>query len=695
MEKDTLGEYQDDKLRCFTKLNDSPSRLTKNPVVRLLDCSYIKALLNPTSNQTFQNFKLHFESLHVAPDQKKELSLNQGMGQNDLNCSSNILQAGRSLFQTNILVGKGMCQNRKTSQRCQNGKKRFRENKRCLESQKNSKKIKMTEDLERSTIPDFFSNMDLCSEYRLQIDEKAIMEPSKITKQLNYKETISLPSSGVPDFLLKRHAQEHSNQLVTLPSDEQKDSLHFAPCNASDFEKSELWQKNHGLDLKIVELHTDLSTVKDDSVVNMLVSEKITNCGSNVSYIQGRKAAPKGKTISKTGKILQFSCQRIVPFSGKNIWPRESCARTSLWFCKDHVTGSLFLRGTDSFANTVQMELHKQLDASEVPENKTVDCKIDLSAKSPVAESQLDIPKTFSDIGNKNAVSSTDMESPKQCPSLVTKSAKKCKMTLDSPVKDTKNEGMLKKNISTGTQNGLFKGSSKNETKSLVSKQETAIPQVQKTLSKGNLSKYRIPLLKNKSVLKKERNRCRPQNFLDLSAASVKNDRSKRVSSDFECLFHSEQISSVTVEEHADQFDSSIAGNFSKESSICNKDSLETDVELSTLRDISNSLSIGCTKKPTEIPVPSEIDKNDTLAQDKNEFCADVLKAYEDDALVIDVIQDDPDLFGNTDELVITGSKEHVPDNYCSVTIFSEEKLALKSDPSPLPRSNLSKFKPK
>ncbi|XP_077159104.1 protein TOPAZ1 isoform X2 [Paroedura picta] len=696
--KGTLVVYQDDKLRCLTKLNDSPCRVIKNPVVILLDCSYIKALLNSTSNQTFQSYKLHCEFLHVTPSQRKDLCLNRGMGQNDLNSTSNIMQAGRSFFQTNILVGKGMHQNRNTTQRCQNGKKRFRESEWSLEYKKNSKKIKITEDLERSAVQEVLSDMDLCNEYRLQIDENAVADPSIIKEELNYK-TISLSSFGMPDFLLQRHAQGHQNQLVSLPSNKQKRKSHFALYNANDL-KSEFQKENGDLVSKTIEPHTDFTRVKDDSVVDKLVGERITNCSNNVGYPQSGKAAPKGKTVSKTGKILQFSCQRIVPFSGKNIWPRESCARTSLWFCKDHVSGSEFLRGTDSFANTAQMELHKLLvDTSKVSAIEAEICKTDLSVVIPDAESQTDTPKHFSGIGNKNRnLSNTGR--PKQCLSRVTKNAKKCKMTLNS-VKDIKNEESVAKiNVSTGTQNDIFVDNSKNKTKSLVLKQETAIPQVLKLSSTGNLSKYRIPLLKDKGALRKEKNCYNPQN---ISAATVKKDRSKRSSFGSEHQFHSEKINGITVvaaEEHADRFGSSVSGSFPRANSVCNKNlatSLENDIESSTLKDISNSLSIGCTKKPTEIPVSSEINKDNwsnTLVQDKDKFCADVLKAYEDDALVLDVIQDDPELFGNTDELSVMGSNVHVTDNNCSITTFSG-KLEVKLELPPLSRSSLSKFRPK
>ncbi|KAL8165452.1 UNVERIFIED_CONTAM: hypothetical protein K2H54_045238 [Gekko kuhli] len=273
-------------------------------------------------------------------------------------------------------------------------------------------------------------------------------------RSLEKQMTIGQIVDSVPieDQLIARgRAQEHPNQLVALPGNKQKSNSHFALYNASDFEKPELQKENYALESKTVEPHTDFSTMKDDSVVNMLAGEKI-NCSNNiVGYVQGRKAIPKEKTI-----------------------------------------------------------------------------------------------------------------------------------------------------------NG---------------------------------------------------------------------------------------VTVAAVEEHADQFDS-VAGSFPKESSVCNKDpatSLQSDVEPSTLKGISNSLSIGCTKKPTEIPVSSEINENNWRNKDK--FCADVLKAYEDDALLIDVIQDDPDLFGDTDELEVTGAKEHVTDNYCSITTFSEEEL--KTESFPLPRSNLLKFRPK
>ncbi|XP_048366433.1 protein TOPAZ1 [Sphaerodactylus townsendi] len=697
--KDPLVVYQNDKLRCLTKLNEIPCRVIKNPVVKLLDCRYIKALLNPSSDQTIQSYKLHCEFPHVALDQKKNLCLNKGMGQNDLSCNSDTGQAGGSLSQT-VLVAKGMCQKKKMSPRFQNGNKRFRH----LEFQKISKRMKITEDLEKSAIQGVISNRELYNEYKPQRDPNATTDSSIITEELKYDETVALPSLDVPDFILKKHAQKHPDHLVTLPGNKQEIQSHFTPYDAIDFEMSAAIMGNDTLESKSLEPHTDFSsTVKDDSVVEIQVDERITNYGNNIAgYMQGGKPAPRRRTVNKTGKKQQFSCQRIVPFLGKRIWPIESCARTS-WFCKNHVSGSEFLRGTDSFANTSQEELCKpSIDTSKVPANKTMDCETELSVKSPLAESQLDKHKTASGTGNKNAVSSADMERREQCLPRLTKKAKKYKITLNSSVKySKKEENMVKTNVSPGTQNGIFVDSCKSKAKALVSKQETSVPQVPKTLSMGNLSNFKIPLLKNTSVLRKGRDHHSTQSALEHSASSVKKDRNK-VSSDSEHLFHSDQSSDITVaavEEHTDKFDSSVAGSFPEESSVCNKDlatSLESDVELSALKDISNSLNIGYTKKPTESSVISSESYGDNwnniLSQNKDKLSTDVLKAYEDDALVIDVIQDDPDLFGSTDELEVTDSKEHVTD-YCNI-ISSEGKLMLKSESSPLLRSNLLKFSP-
>ncbi|XP_054846904.1 protein TOPAZ1 [Eublepharis macularius] len=618
------------------------------------------------------------------------------MGQNDVNSSSEVIQPERALSQTNILVRKKICQN-KTSPKYQNEKKRFRESMQCPEFKKNRKRIKMAEGLEDSTVQDILSNMDLYNECELKTDKNTTASSSVIsTEELNCNATVSLPSLDVPDFLLKKHAQKH----VALSGDEQESQSHFAPFNVND-EKPEL-KENSVLESKTVEPHADVSnTVDDDSVVEMLVGEKITNCSNNTAGdMQGGKIASKEKAVSKTGKKLQFSCQRTVPFSGKNIWPHESCARTSLWFCKNHATGLEFLRGTDYFANSVQMELHKQLvDTTEQPANKIMGCKTELSVKSPTAESQLDIHTAFSGTGNKNGISSTDMERPKQ--SKVTKNAKKYKLTLNSPEKSIKNgEIITKRNVSI---DAMFVDNSKNKIKALISHQKTAVPQVLKTLSMTKLSNFKIPLLKDKSVYRKERNCYNPLNIVDDDKASVRKDRSKRVSSDinFEHLFHSEQINGVTVaavEEHAGQFDCRASRSL-RESSFYNNNlttSLESDLELA-LKDMSN-LSTGCTKKSTESSsVSSEINKDNwsnTLTQTKDKFYADVLKAYEDDALVIDVIQDDPDLFGNTDEMKITDIKEHFTDN-CSITISLQEKLDLNFESSPLPRIILSKFCPR
>uniref|UniRef100_A0ACB8FUX2 Uncharacterized protein n=1 Tax=Sphaerodactylus townsendi TaxID=933632 RepID=A0ACB8FUX2_9SAUR len=350
----------------------------------------------------------------------------------------------------------GMCQKKKMSPRFQNGNKRFRH----LEFQKISKRMKITEDLEKSAIQGVISNRELYNEYKPQRDPNATTDSSIITEELKYDETVALPSLDVPDFILKKHAQKHPDHLVTLPGNKQEIQSHFTPYDAIDFEMSAAIMGNDTLESKSLEPHTDFSsTVKDDSVVEIQVDERITNYGNNIAgYMQGGKPAPRRRTSS------------------------------------------------------------------------------------------------------------------------------------------------------------------------------------------------------------------------DITVAAV--------------------------EEHTDKFDSSVAGSFPEESSVCNKDlatSLESDVELSALKDISNSLNIGYTKKPTESSVISSESYGDNwnniLSQNKDKLSTDVLKAYEDDALVIDVIQDDPDLFGSTDELEVTDSKEHVTD-YCNI-ISSEGKLMLKSESSPLLRSNLLKFSPR
>ncbi|XP_053266380.1 protein TOPAZ1 [Podarcis raffonei] len=698
VETNALVVQQNEECKWFSRHNTLPYTVERTaiPVVRLLDCRYIKALLTPTDFETTQSCKLHSGSLHVALDQCKVLFSSGGMGQNDLSCSPNIVQAGQSFPEKSTLVEKEMCQNTKNSSRCQN-RKRSRESKMCLDFKKLNKGVKVLEDLEK-TDQEAFTSVNIHSECGLQMESKTAVRSSTILENPVYNETTLLSSLGhTPDFVLEQAVQKPQNKRAKLSCGAEMSKAHFITCSAIGFEKSEILEKEN--ELSRIEPQICCSNkLVDNSIRETLVSQKITNHSNNVAGCMKReKRTVKENTIHKVRKKLELqSCQRAVPVSGKNVWPRESCARTYLWFGKNHASDSKreFLRVSDSVILSGQAELHKPLACTvKASAYKVMEHKTQLPNENPTSESVVDTCKAHSATANDSRSSSMGMEErPKHCRSSSTKNVKKSKRALNSSAKEAKNKGSIaKRNSSIDTHNGVCSDSGKHR-KTSVLKQEPLI--------KGNLSNFKIPLLKDKNESRKteytrlsRRDVCSPLDILD-STVSVKKARAKETSSNVHSRhqFKSKEVNGITVlEENADQFDKVLESLY-KETSVHNEGvetSHERELELADLKDNPDTLSTGYMEIQNHNPSPvlgvpnnDESNYSNNFAQDKANFSAEVVKAYEDDVLVIDVIQDDPDLFGETKE----EDKGHCTQTNLNVSISIKEEMEVEPEPPQLPQ---------
>ncbi|XP_066485254.1 protein TOPAZ1 [Tiliqua scincoides] len=706
-EKNSLTVDQDDKSRCLVN-SRLPCKVEQNPVVSLLDCHYIKALLKPIANESIPVDKVHCGFLHVASGQTKVLSSSNVMGQNDLNSSPIIVQAGRSFTHKNILVEKGMCQSKKNFSRCRNGKKQFGESKWCIDFEKPSKMIKMSENLEKAE-EKVLTNMTIYKVCSQQMADRTSIADFSVASEKLKSNGATLSSLDISGFLLDQDTQKCPDETVSL-SDKKVNEAQFVPCNGSDLEKSELLKKdNNVLESKSMEPQIDLTNqveVEDPTMAKMLASEKTTHCSTNAGdHLKREKRIPKGKTASKVWRKLQlFSCQRVVPISGKNEWPRESCARTSGFVYKNHARNleREFLRSTDSVANSGQVELHELLtDTSTASMNKVLECKTDLPDKSSASESVLGTYKAITVVGNDTRLFCTDTEGPKQCTSTSTKKVKKSKKTLISP---SKNKGSIaKKNIPVDMPNGVFADRSKRET--CYQKPSHAKEQVFRTLKTRNLANFKIPLLKNKGIVSPKieyartlvNGTCNPLDVLeDTAVSSIQKARATEMSSEANFRHFSKQINAISAtvsEEPVDKLDSGFPESQFKETCIYNEGvavSHGNMLEPSTWQEDSNSLNTGHIEKQMLDSAISEIKGKDdcnNFAQHKDNLYADVLKAYENDVLVLDVIQDDPDLFGDTNEQEVTKTKEYTK-SYFDASNIPKVKLELKGfESSQLPRS--------
>ncbi|KAM6452246.1 protein TOPAZ1 isoform 1-T1 [Liasis olivaceus] len=686
IEKNALVEYQGERFGWLPMHNVLPCNIKKIPVVKLFDCYYIKALLESTGIKSTQSYKVHCGSLHVTLDQGKSLS-SRGMGPNDVNSSPNVIHAVKLLPQKDILVSKKMCQ---YSKKCQNGKQ-FRENKLSTDFKKPSKRLKMPEDLEESAVMKVLINVDISSEHGITIEDNTVaIDSSVISEKLNYSETSDLSLLDyTPELSLQQPSQ---NQVANLSSNETANQEHFITYSSSIFEKSAVLKKKKS-ELKQTETFTDLSKMDENkSIVEALDSKNSMFCNSNTAACKKRKRTCEIKVNKAGSKQQLYSCQRAVPINGKNIWPRESCARTSLWVHKNHALDSEreSLRGTDSITKCRELEVHKLLADSKISADKIVHHKTECAVESPFSDCMLHVSKTLSAITGTENRFSDHMEKSKQSTYATTKLVKS-KVILNSLGREVKG----KKNIN--IQNGIFSDTRKKKTdnpKISDTKQEPVL----KTLMTGTLSNFKIPLLKDKSDFRKpeiarssEKDTCNLSSILE---NSVKKARIKETSSEENPSpqVQTEQMNSVPVQKkYINQF-SDIPENIKKRSiqNTFERTYHKTKLELPTLKATPFSLSTGnIEKQMLKSTLASEtIDKvnfNNKLAQDKDNICADILKAYEDDVLVIDVIQDDPDLFGDTDEQEGVCTKIHNTKNIC--TSGFSENLELKSESSQLPKS--------
>uniref|UniRef100_A0A674KC90 Protein TOPAZ1 n=1 Tax=Terrapene triunguis TaxID=2587831 RepID=A0A674KC90_9SAUR len=661
--KSKLVKSKDEKCRETPNYHNSfPSTVEKNPVVKLYDCRYLNTFVKSSVDATNCSYKIGGGFLHVAQGKRETFCPDSVMGQSDMNSKLNVMQMST---QKSISFDKeGICQNRKN---CQN------ENSKCLRERKWSidrKPRKRMKLFEKSSV----QNLNSSFENRLQLSEIAKGEKG-------------------------------------------------------------------GFDSESIEQQDRLNTSNSPEVVT-LVSDNISDYYNDASCQKRERIVSNEKLISNVEKLQLYSCQRIVPMSGKNVWPRESCARTSEWFHKNHVSvleGKTSTSGsqecscennTEAVRDMVLTDNSRQLELSmlEAESVKESACKITMesniecltSVRTPES-SLLDICGTLRVTCNENLESSVD-SSPIASKSEAVHEAQVILNLAVKQKQDDKNKGALtKKNLMMALHDGISEDDNTSKMivnhKTSMMKKTVTIPNLMKMLYPGNLSNFKIPLRKNKTESRKvdcirslDKKTYSPLERLHKSAAaSARQNRaeenSSMVVSEQQPISEEADISVIPSKENADQMSSKDFGSGGSES-LSNEINilsehvstyqcafLEGELESSALEDVTDSSAtapieqsrtLDYSSKTVDHSVSLEMHDDDKkksrmdLAQSKIKNFPDVLKAYEDDILVIDVIQDDPDLFGTTDEGELAFTMNHVTEKHCNISTTSEEKQDVK-----------------
>ncbi|XP_010622743.1 protein TOPAZ1 [Fukomys damarensis] len=425
--------------------------------------------------------------------------------------------------------------------------------------------------------------------------------------------------------------------------------------------------------------------------------------------------------LRKEAEELKLGCRRTLPMTGKRIWPLYSCARTSAYCWKKatmpnsdySLPGSQENFRHDDFlkhqTNQTHLSDFKLLQSSLTENNiehsnkERLDSNLDhLSSVSAVETTLMAVKEPIID---DNKIKSDEFS--RSGSEVVSNSIEDTQVTNVSqslPGSKKRDRGNLAKpSLTVASQDGQEANSSTNKAidrKACIAKQTLVVPDLVKILNTGRLTNFKIPLLKNKTeknpnANSSEREAYSPLELLDnLSGAEVRQTRNKEYASAETLRLHSFRIQNNVTAGPAhskslyNKNPCSISPSFAKQGddnkpfNLISKPNIVSSKEPVSLTVGNNALSYNpgcvekrplCSKEQTFEPIFSEgsnTEMTKSISEIKVEF-PDILKAYEDDVLLIDVIQDDPDLFGVSSEGEISFVSE-VPKRTQELSVTAE-----------------------
>uniref|UniRef100_A0A8D2M4H5 Protein TOPAZ1 n=1 Tax=Zonotrichia albicollis TaxID=44394 RepID=A0A8D2M4H5_ZONAL len=607
----------------------------KNPLVVLQDCCYINTLVKPSASGTTNSYKLN-GFFHVA----------HGTGElSDRICSTSRMQNERSLIKGGFSPNKEKNEN---EEGCVSGC--LSESSKCLRGKK--------------------WNIGRKPRKKMKITEKSADMASKCKKC---------------------ELQTEAAEVKTVSA----------------------WRKNS---TKLLEFETgfkmtpELSAiVKGENSSNVARYAAASDCRGALAQIHDvsdHHKSKAGRNLNKvTKKLQQFTCQRTIPMTGKKVWPVESCARTSECSVKA-------VERSAEIVNVRQLDLHTSLaEITKEITHKKIDPNIDCQASHETMESSsVDIYETLT--MNKQEDEDEGDITEGNLPVTV--------QTGTTKQKDENEGDVTNRNLSLTVQNGTSASNTNSinfSPKGSVVKQIFSDLNLIKPLTSGNLTKFKIPLCRNKPKSKKqesvhsfESKTCSPLELL----GSTSPGRQKTGEETFLVKYEqgplpvmSDAASPASIQKKADEIDSKDfqhngSVNLSDEMSVLPESFstyphplLDGQPEPS-VPDFSGSECVLKSSFPDHswnavdplvgLAINGDRKSRGNFSQKvKSQNLPDVLEAYNQDVLVIDVIQDDPDLFG-------TSNKEELAPAHCEncpvrASCIKDTKVYIKPE-SPVPSEN-------
>lgn len=402
----------------------------------------------------------------------------------------------------------------------------------------------------------------------------------------------------------------------------------------------------------------------------------------------------------------KFSCRRAIPMMGKRTWPCYSCARVSAhcWkkaslpksnYCLPGPGESCrqddFLKHQTNQTDLTDSKLSLQSSTKERNSESSSKEKLDsnVNCLSSVSEIVSAVEPTLTVmkepmIDDEKMTSKELSKSESEVVSITTEETRLPNVTQNLIGSKKKDRGTLTKlNLTVASQHGQEPNNPTGKTiprKACTAKPTLVVPDLVKILNTGRLTNFKIPLLKNKTEKRREinakssdREAYSPLELLDnISGAEIRQNRNKENVSTVISGPQSLNIQNVTtVQASADSYCNknfySISSSFLKQGNnkpsnyisepgniVSNKKAVPLTVENNTLfydPGCTEKSPAFCSEQETFKQVSSEVSGRKTTKNFSDiKIIPDILKAYEDDVLLIDVIQDDPDLFGISTE---------------------------------------------
>ncbi|NXJ23006.1 TOPZ1 protein, partial [Dicrurus megarhynchus] len=430
--------------------------------------------------------------------------------------------------------------------------------------------------------------------------------------------------------------------------------------------------------------------------------------------------------------LQQFTCQRAIPMTGKKVWPVESCARTSEWFLKNRGSiseGKRLLKAafedssdkssvkavghSEVAGNLRQLDLHtSSAEITKEITHKKIDPNIDCQTSLETPESSsVDIYETLT-MNNENGESPVNTDRSAVAFNHDDVQEVKAALNFTAKQKDENEGDVAEKDLSVTVRKGNTNRINSSPKVSVVN-QTFADLNLIKPLTSGNLTKFKIPLCRNKLESKKlesvhsfERKTCSPLELLESTSVPgrEKTGEDTFLVSSEQCPLPvmSDATSPASIQKKADEIDSK---------DFQNDGSINLSNEMSVLPEGFSAYPHPLLDGQRESSVPDfcgtecvlksrfsghswnavnhlvGLEINDDgkprgkFSQHRSQNLPDVLEAYNQDVLVIDVIQDDPDLFGTSNEDELAPARcENCPVKASSANCIKDTRQYIKPE---------------